>query len=329
MPRTVRFYELGGPEVLKIEEVPVKEPGQGEVRLKMEAIALNRAEIMFRSGPYLYQPQYPSSLGYEGAGTVEAVGPAVDNVKVGDRVNVIPYFSMAEYGTYGESVIMPSYVCTPYPDNLTPIEASTVWMQYLAAYGALVQNSNVKEGDRVLITAAASSVGHAAIQIAKNAGATVIATTRSPGKKQALLDSGADHVIVTSQENVATKTKELTDGQGANIILDAVLGNQLNDLIEAASQGATIYIHGFLDPTPVIPNWFPVVVKGLSLRGYTYFEVVAYPDRLARAREFIYEGLKSGKLKPAIDRTFTLDQIVEAHRYMEAGQQNGKIVVTV
>ena len=118
MPKIIRFHEMGGAEVLKVENVPLTEPGQGEVRLKVEAIGLNRAEAMFRQGQYLEQPELPSRLGYEASGIIDAVGPGASGIRIGDRVSVIPSFSMGTYGVYGESAIVPSYAAASYPDNL-------------------------------------------------------------------------------------------------------------------------------------------------------------------------------------------------------------------
>ncbi len=123
MPKIVRFHETGGAEVLKIEDLPLTQPGEGEVRLKVEAIGLNRAEVMFRQGRYLDAPELPSRLGYEAAGIIDAVGPGTSNIRVGDRVSTIPAFSMGKHGVYGESATVPNYAVARYPDNLSPVDA--------------------------------------------------------------------------------------------------------------------------------------------------------------------------------------------------------------
>ena len=329
MPKIVRFHETGGPEVLKIEDLPLAQPGESEVRLNVEAIGLNRAEVMFRQGRYLDAPELPSRLGYEAAGIVDAVGPGASDIHVGDRVSTIPAFSMGEHGVYGESAIVPSYAVAGYPGNLSPAEGAAIWMQYLTAFGALIDIGRLKEGDAVVITAASSSVGLAAIQITKAAGALAIATTRGAQKKQFLLDAGADHVIVTNEEDLAETVMAITVGKGANLIFDAVGGPLLEMLADAAAPGALIVEYGALSPAPTIFPLFSSLKKGLTVRGYTMFEIVKDAERLARGKQYTYEGLDSGALKPLIDRTFTLNAIVDAHRYMESNQQKGKIVVTV
>ena len=329
MPKIVRFHETGGPEVLKLEELPLAEPGQGEVRIKVEAIGLNRAEIMFRKGQYLETPEFPSRLGYEAAGIIDAIGPNVSEFQIGDRVSTIPSFPMGQYGVYGESAIVPAYAAAKYPDTLSASEGAAIWMQYMTAFGALIEYGNVKQGDAVLITAASSSVGLAAIQTVKATGGVAIATTRGTDKKSFLLEAGADHVIVTDEEDLVERGMALTSGKGARIVFDPVAGPLLEQLAAATAPGGIIFEYGALAPHPTPFPLFPALAKGLTIRGYTLFEIVKNPEMLKRGKNYIYKGLESGSLKPIIDRTFPLADITEAHRYMVSNQQKGKIVVTV
>ena len=329
MPRVIRFNETGDADVLKIEDLPLQEPGKGEVRLKVEAISLNRAELMFRQGQYLEDPELPSRLGYEAAGIIDAVGPGTSDVHIGDRVSTIPAFSMGKYGVYGESAIVPDHAVATYPNNLSATEGASIWMQYLTAYGALIDIGRLKQSDTVVITAASSTVGLAAIQVTRAAGALTIATTRGAGKKQFLLEAGADEVIVSDEEDLVAKVMARTSGKGADLIFDPVGGPLLEALADSAAPGATIFEYGALSPAPTIFPLFTALKKSLIIRGYTLFEIVNDTDRLARGKQFIYDGLESGALYPLIDRTFTLDAIADAHRYMESNEQKGKIVVTV
>lgn len=329
MPKIVRFHQTGGPEVLKLEDVPLTEPGKGEIRLKVEAIGLNRAEVMFRSGQYLEVPQFPSRLGYEAAGVIDAIGPGTTGLRVGDRVSTVPSFPIGQYGVYGESAIVPAHAAAHYPDNLSSIEGAAIWMQYLTAYGALIEYGNVRKDDSVLITAASSSVGLAAIQIVKATGAVAIATTRGVDKKAFLLEAGADHVIVTDQEDLVERGMSLTSGKGVRVVFDPIAGPLLIKLAEVTASGGIIFEYGALSPEPTPFPLFPALAKGLTVRGYLLFEISKNPESLTRGKDYIYQGLESGSLKPVIDRTFPLEEIVEAHRYMESNQQQGKIVVTV
>ncbi|HZV98493.1 MAG TPA: zinc-dependent alcohol dehydrogenase family protein [Methylophilaceae bacterium] len=329
MPRIVRFHKTGGPEVLQIEDLPVTPPAAGEVQIKVHALGLNRAESMFRSGQYLEVPQLPARLGYEAAGTITAVSPDVTGFNVGEAVSTIPNFSMRQYGAYGELVNMPASAIAKHPANLSFIEAAAVWMQYLTPYGALIDIADVKAGEFVLITAASSSVGLAAIEIANMLGAIPVALTRRSSKRDSLLKAGAKYVIATEEQDLVAEVNRITDGKGARIIFDPVGGPTLNKLADAAATGGIIFLYGALSPEPTPLPLFAALGKQLTIRGYILFELTTVPERLERAKAFVIKGLAEGSLKPVIDKTFPLERIVEAHRYMESNQQIGKIVVTV
>ena len=337
MAKIVQFERFGDANVLQLKDLPLNEPNQAEVRIKVEAIGINRAEVMFRSGRYINKAEFPSRLGYDASGVIDAIGKNVSEFKIGDRVSTIPSSTMMQYGTYGESVIVPARAVTHHCKKLSAAEGVAIWMPFITAYGALVEYGQVKSTDFVLITAASSSIGYAAIQIAKAAGATVIGSTRNIAKKQKLLDSGADRVIVTTVEDLPTRIMDITVGHGADLILDAISGKFLKTLTNAAAHGATIFEYGALEEGALDENAvmtpFPLFIllqKGLKIQGYSVFEITDHPDRLEKAKQYIYHGLESGALKPVLDhRTFSLEQIVEAHQYMESNQQNGKIVVTI
>ena len=235
---------------------------------------------------------------------------------------------MVRYGSYGDSVVLPATVMAKTPDRLSSVEAAATWMQYGTAY-MLVEYGDLRGGDSVLITAAASSVGIAAIQIANAVGARPIATTRKADKVQALLDAGASAVINTRETNLVTEVRRLTEGKGANIIFDPIVGPQLGALCEAAAPGANIFLYGLLDSTPVTFPLIPALTKDLTFRVYKLMLITTNPKRMATAKKWILEHLESGALKPIIARVFPFHQMVEAHRYMESNEQIGKIVVTV
>jgi NADPH:quinone reductase-like Zn-dependent oxidoreductase len=328
MAKVVRFHEIGGPEVLRVESVEVPPPGKGEVQIRIHALGLNRAEAMFRAGQYLLQPRFPARLGYEAAGTVAAIGDGVTGFKVGDAVSVIPGFDMNDYGLYGELANAPAAVVAHHPPSLSWEEAAAVWMQYLTAYGALIDIAGLKAGDAVVIPAASSSVGLAAIQVANRVGASPIALTRGPSKRQRLLDSGAAHVIVGDEQDLVKEIMAASNGRGARVVFDPVGGPAIVRLTEAMAPFGTFFIYGALSPEPTPLPLFNTLARSLTIRGYLLFEITTHPARLERGKRFVNEGLADGSLKPIIARTFPLEQIVEAHRYMESNQQFGKIVVT-
>ena len=329
MPKIVRFYQLGGPENLKLEEVPDQQPGKGEVRLRVQAAGLNRAESMFYHGQYLEQPKFPSRIGYEAAGVVDAVGEGVDKAWVGKPVATIPAFSMTRYGTLGEEAVVPVGALGEYPANLTPTQAAAIWMQYLTAYGALVHLGGVKAGDFVSIPAASSSVGLAAIQIVRDAGATAIAVTRTAAKRAELLALGAHHVIASEEEDYAARIKEITGGQGARLTFDPVAGPFLQKLAAGAAQGGTIFEYGALSGQPTPFPLFEALGRGLTIRGYVLMEVTINPVLLKTATKYVFDRLADGRFVPKIAKTFPFAQTVEAYQYLESNQHVGKIVITM
>ena len=329
MSKIVRFSSTGDPDVLKLIDEDVPAPAANEVQIRVAAIGLNRAEAMFRRGQYLEAPDLPARIGYEASGTVIAVGDAVDEFKVGDAVSTIPNFSMNRYGVYGEVANLPDSAVTYYPGNLSWEQAASIWMQYLTAYGALIDIAKIQPDDLVVIPAASSSVGLAAIQICNLVGAVPIVLTRTATKKTALLEQGAKHVVVTEAEDPVAAIEMISNGQGARVVFDPVAGPMLNTLAEITATHGIIFQYGALSPEATPFPLFPVLAKGLTIRGYTLFEFTSEPERLATAKKTIYEWLQSSLITPVIAKTFTLDQIVDAHRYMESNNQLGKIVVTV
>lgn len=329
MARVVRFHEYGGPEVLKIENIDVRPPAKGEVRIAVKALGLNRAEAMFRAGRYLEPAHFPAKLGYEASGTIESVGEGVTGFQVGDSVSTIPAFSMNEYGVYGDLALVPAAAVAKHPTSLSWTEAAAIWMQYATAYGALIEIAKLTRGDTILIPAASSSVGIAAIQLANLVGATPVALTRRSNKRGALLELGAKHVIATEEQDLVAEVMKLTDGKGARVVFDPVGGPTIEKLVAVMAQYGILFEYGALSPEPTPLPLFEVLGKMLTIRGYLLFEFTSDPAKLERAKEYAIAGLASGQLKPIVAKTFPLDQIVEAHRYLESNQQIGKIVVTV
>jgi NADPH:quinone reductase-like Zn-dependent oxidoreductase len=314
---------------LQIESLDVPPPGAGEVRINVKALGLNRAESMFRSGKYLEDPKFPSKIGYEAAGLVEAVGPGVNGIKPGDAVSTIPAFSQGQYGVYGDVALVPATAVAKHPASLDWTEAAAIWMQYLTAYGALVDIAKLGPGDFLLVPAASSSVGIAAIQIARLVGATPIALTRTSGKRETLLKLGAAHVIATQEQDLVAEVRKITGGAGARVAFDPVGGPTVAKLAAALTLHGILFQYGALSPEPTPLPLMEVLSKCLTIRGYVLFEVTSDKERLERGKRFVIDGLESGRLKPVIAKTFPLAEIVEAHRYLESNAQIGKIVVTV
>jgi NADPH:quinone reductase-like Zn-dependent oxidoreductase len=301
MSRTIKFAKAGGPEVLEFIEMEVPAPGPQEVRIKVKAIGINRAESMWRNDKY-----------------VEPV-----------KFSTIPVFSLNKYSTYGEIILVPDHAVVKHPESLSFAEAASVWMMFITAYGALIFDAQVKAGDHVILPAASSSIGLAAIQLANYAGATPIALTRTSDKKKRLRDAGAEHVIATQEQDVVAEVMRITNGNGARVAFDPVGGPDFPKLIRALTNQGIAYIYGALSegdtPIPVLE----MIPKMPTVKGYSVRLVLGDAARRKVAVEYVTRGLASGALKPIIDRTFKFDEMVEVHRYLESSGQFGKIVVTL
>ncbi|NMN93883.1 zinc-dependent alcohol dehydrogenase family protein [Antrihabitans stalactiti] len=326
MTKMVHFTELGGPEVLQVTEVELDPPGAGEVLVDIEAIGLNRSETMFRTGTYIEPTRLPARIGYEAAGTVREVGEDVSRWSAGDPVSVVPAFSMNDYAVCGEQAVVPARSLVPRP--VDAVTGAAVWMPFLTVYAGLLEPHIMRPGDTVLITAAASSVGLAAIAVAKRIGAHPIATVRTGEKAQQLLDAGAAHVIVTDESDQVEVVRDITGGRGLDVVFDAVAGPAVEQLAEVMVPGGTIVIHGRLSGAPTT---YPTrTMPDLIMRSFTLFGMTYDPERLRRAAAFVVAGLQSGDFTPHVDRVFEgLGSVVAAHRHLESNTQFGKIVLKV
>lgn len=327
MSKVVRIHGLGEPEVMQLDDIDVANPGPTEVRIAVSAIGLNRVETMYRSGGF-GEPKLPAKIGYEAAGVIESLGKEVKEFSLGDRVATLPGLSMEDYGTYGELILYPADWLVRIPDEQSMTNAAASWMQYLTAYG-LISHGDISAGDTVLITAASSSVGLAAIQICNALGAVPIAITRGRAKVDRLLQQGAAHVITSEEDDVPQKIMSITDGRGASILFDAVAGQALAQLLNCLAPQGIAILYGTLAGAEVHLALHSIMLNGLSIRGFAANELLENPQMRAAAIAFINHGIQNKTLQPVIDREFQLSEIVAAHHYLEGNTQLGKIVVGV
>ena len=326
--KAIRFHELGGPEVLKLEEVEVGLPKTNELRIRVEAVALNRAEALFRNGQYLVKPKLPSLICAEGAGIVDKVGEGIEGIKEGDRVCIIPSGMPGAYGICGEMAIVPMASVIPAPKEFSVLEAASVWVQYSTAL-ALVEYGKLSLGNYVIIPAASSSIGIAAIQVCNWAGAVPIAVTRSRSKVAELKKHGAQHVIVTNEDDLVEEVMRITNGKGAEIVFDCVAGPYVETLVQAMAEEGILFVYGELSGEPTPHPHSVIARKRISQTGFTAYSIWEHPERFARVKDLIIRGLGEGKLTPLIDKIFTLAQVVEANQYAESNQQIGKIMIKI
>src|ERR1700733_13094616 len=294
MSRTIKFAQAGGPEVLEFIEMEVPAPGPREVRIKVKAIGINRADSMWRNDKYTEPVKFPAGLGYDAAGIVDAVGKDVTGFASGDAVSTIPAFSLNKYFTYGDVILAPDHAVVKHPQSLSFVEAASVWMMFITAYGALVFDAQVKAGDFVIIPAASSSVGLAAIQIANYAGATPIALTRTSDKKKRLREAGAAHVIATQEQDIVAEVMRITNADGARVAFDPVGAADFRKLIAALTNQGIAYIYGALseDDTPI--PVLEMIRKMTVVKGYSIRLVTGDADRRKVAVEDVANGLAVG-----------------------------------
>ena len=328
MPVIVQFDRIGGPENLILRDIPPREPGPKEVRYKVEAFGLNYGELLWLADKYFNSPELPARIGVEACGIVDAVGPAVTEFKVGDRVSSIPH-SDGRYLVAGEWAITPERYVAHWPGGIPAEKACALWAQAITAYYCLVELAKLGPGKTVLITAGCSTTGIGAIQMAKLLRATVVTTSRTGAKRDFLMRLGADAVIATHEEDLGTRLRAVTGGHGANVIFDLVAGSMMPRYLEGLAQGAQIYIVGVLDGFQMSGSVLPLIRAAATITGFSIFNHNPIDDQLQRAKTFIGNAFREGKLNPVIDRVLPFSRTVEAYQYLASGQQTGKIVVRV
>ncbi|MDE0061791.1 MAG: zinc-dependent alcohol dehydrogenase family protein [Gammaproteobacteria bacterium] len=322
---------FGDPDVIELIETGTPVPKPGEVLVRATSIGMNRSDLDCRRGIYPVQPAAPCGIGHEAAGVVvEGAGDSI--FKAGDRVGTLPgssFVKLHDYGRTAEYFTTNADWLVKTPDSVSDAEAGAIWVNYLTAYGALIDVGRLQPGEVIVIAAAPGATGLAAIQFAKLAGAQVIATTRSAHKCERLLAAGADFTVNTSTEDYEARVLELTAGRGADFIFDPIGGPFVARHLDAVAQKGRVLLYGVLT-YPEFCSFDPDVLinKHITLRGYNVDDPFVI-DRaaLAKAVEYITSGLNEDRLRLIIDSRFLLDEVVEAHRYAESDRQFGKILI--
>jgi len=332
MNKVARLNEFAGPNAISImnEEIPV--PGPGEILVKMKTSGLNHVEKMIMYGHFPVRPELSAKVGYEGAGIIEQLGAGVDGFRKDDEVCIIPNMPFEKYGVIGNYSVVPSNSIVAKPPQINWQEASALWMGYGTAYQGLVNAGGLKNGadQTILISAASSSVGFPAIQIAKAHGAKVIATSRTLEKEASLKEMGADYVVATNDEKWKDQVAEITSGKGFDIAFDPITGPFTTQLAEAAGFGASIVSYGTLSMGETALPLFPMLMKAIKLTGIsTSHHLLGIPEQFEVAKQHIIEHVDNGNYKIKIDSTFSLSEVVKAYQRMESGNQIGKIVIDI
>lgn len=314
------FEEFGGPDVLQWREIDRPAIGPNEVLLKMSAIGLNYADIYRRKGNYHLTGTPPYILGYEGAGIVEEIGANVKDIKIGDRISFadVP-FSNAEY------VAVPVDHALPVPEELHLETAAAVMLQGLTAQYLTRDSYAIKQGDTVIIHAAAGGVGQLLVQITKMLGGRVLALTSTSEKAEAARATGADEVFLY-KESWVQQVLDVTDGKGADAVFESV-GATLMDSFAATRTGGTVIFYGMAggDPESVDPRMLMDTSKTL-VGGDLWNVLTSREERLKRSRE-LFDWLTSGAVKISTPQTFPLSEGADAHRLLESRKSTGKILL--
>ncbi len=318
----------GGYESLRFQACEKEEPVGSEVRLAIEAFALNWGDADLMLDRYSFSfSSLPARIGIEAAGVVEAIGPDVTEVMVGDRCATLPYFYDMR-GASAETMLIDQAYLTRTPDNLSPVEAASVWMQFMTAYFPIVELAGAAPGKNILIPAGTSTAGNAAIQIAKMKGATVISTTRSTSNVEQIKVAGADHVFVDDGSDIEAYLRDVTDGIGVNASFDPVGGDFMERYANALAKGGHLYLYGGLAGSYSNPPFLAMIQNSLWFHAYSLFNYVEDSKAKTRGLGFVHSALANGQLKPNVDRVFPIEELVEAWRYMRGDRTSyGKVVI--
>ena len=316
--KAIRVREFGGPEMLRLEEMPDPQPGSGQVVVKVEASGINPVDTYIRAGSYGKRPM-PYTPGSDAAGTVEAIGSGVAKISVGDRV----YTAGTITGAYAEKTLCDQSQVRPLPERLSFAQGAGIFVPYYTAYYGLFHRAAAQAGETVLVHGATGGVGLAAVQIARAAGLTVIATGGTERGRQTAKEQGAHHVLDHHQEGYLDTVKTLTGGTGANIVLEMLANVNLGkDLGVLAPYGRVVVI-GSRGPIEIDPR--QAMGRNLSVLGMSLMN--ATEADLVRLHAALGAGLENGTLTPIINQEFKLADAPKAHEAVMASGAHGKIVL--
>jgi NADPH:quinone reductase len=314
-------HEVGGPEVLVVEEVAVPEPGEGQVRVRVEAAGLNFIDIYQRKGAY--NLPLPFSPGLEAAGVVEALGPGVEGLAVGQRVAWATHL-----GSYAEQAVVPADGVDPVPEGIDPRVAAAAMLQGMTAHYLTHSTVPLEKGMTVLVTAAAGGVGLLLTQVAKRLGARVIGTVSTDEKEALARAAGADDIVRYRDVDLAKAVRDLTDGAGVDVVYDSVGKDTFAASLDSLRPRGHLVLFGQASGPvdPLDPQ--TLNVKGsLYLTRPTLFHYTARPGERAWRAGDLFSWIAAGELDVRIDRTWPLAEAADAHRYMEAGETKGKVLL--
>lgn len=318
----------GGIDALELVDWTIEDVGPDDVRLRVEAFSLNWGDQNLMEDMYSFSfSSLPARIGIEAAGIVDAVGANVKNIAIGDRYCTLPYFYDMR-GTSAESVVIDQKYVTKAPETLTAVESASIWMQFLTAYFPVVEIAKAAPGRNILVPAATSTAGTAALQMGRMCGATMIGTTRSEDSRQYLLDQGADHVFVDKGGDLEAFLMDATNGVGVHASFDPIGGDFMDRYGNAMAKGGRLFLYGLLTGKFGSPPIVAMFQKDLWFNAYSVFNYVQEAEACARGTAFVHEAIASGKLSPSIDKVFPMQGYVDAWHYLTHERTGrGKVVV--
>jgi len=335
--RQIWIPKIGGPEVLELRETSDPEPQAGEVRVRVAAAGINFADILARIGLYPDAPKLPTVVGYEVAGTIDALGDGVSSLSRGQRV-----LAMTPFGGYSDMVAVPTANVFRLPDALSFEKAAAIPVNYLTAWIMLVHLGNVKAGDKVLVHAVAGGVGQAALQICQTHGATVIGTA-SANKHPRLKELGVAHCIDYHSQDFEVEVNKITNRSGVDIILDAVGGNSFRKSYRCLAPLGKLFIFGISSMSTGTKRSLTAVVKGLiampsfkpiplmndnrGVFGVNMGHLWEKQDLIHGVMTKIMQLVSENKLDPVVDQTFPFEKAADAHAYIQARKNFGKVLL--
>ncbi len=326
MAHAVRFHQAGGPEVLRYESVAVGEPGPGQVRLRHVAVGLNYADTYFRNGTYVIP--LPAGIGVEAAGVVEAVGPDVDQVGIGDRVTYTGFINTL--GAYSTERLVPAAPLIKLPEAIACETAAAMTMRGLTAAYLMRRIYPFKVGDSILLHAAAGGVGLIVSQWAKLLGLTVIGTVSTEAKAEIARAHGCDHVINYSHEDVAKRVRELTGGAGVSVVFDSVGKTTFEASLDSLKRRGLMVCVG--TASGPIPPFNPQV---LAIKGSLYMtrpalaDYIADPAEKAELAAELFDHVAAGRIRIGINQRYALQDAVQAHRDLESRKTTGSSIFVI
>lgn len=326
MAKAVRFYETGGPEVLRYEDVEVGEPGPGQVRLRHVAVGLNYADTYFRNGTYPIP--MPNGMGVEASGVVQAIGEGVTNVRVGDRVTYTGFLNTL--GAYSTERLISAAPLIKLPETISFETAAAMTMRGLTSSYLMRRIYDFKAGDSILLHAAAGGVGLIVAQWAKLLGLTVIGTVSTEVKGEIAKAHGCDHVINYSHEDVAPRVRELTDGVGVNVVFDSVGKNTfMGSLDSLKRRGLMVCVGTASGPIPAVDPVLLAMKGSLFMTRPALADYIADPAEKTGLANELFDHVGSGRIKIEINQHYALRDAVQAHRDLESRKTTGSLIFVI